>query len=163
MSRLSAQSIREFCTSPLLKVVDIKPMIEPFEERGVFDGKSFGLSACSYDIRIREACRLCPGDFMLASTLERFQIPHDICCTVHDKSSWARKGIAVQNTLFDPGWCGYATLELSNHGTDIVHIKAGSPIAQVVFDRLDKPTELPYHGKYLDQPARPVESIDEGA
>ena len=74
---------------------------------------------------------------------------------MHDKSSWARRGIAVQNTLFDPGWSGYATLELSNHGQEIVTITAGDPIAQIVFHMLDQATEQPYQGKYQDQEAGP--------
>lgn len=100
-------------------------------------------------------------------------MPIDVAGSVKDKSTWARRGLAVQNTWIDPGWEGYLTLELSNHhfafrgpprwlrrqrdewrkdmaGKTLV-IAAGMPIAQIVFERLDEPTELPYRGKYQRQ------------
>lgn len=144
---LSAQTIRDLCLR--------EKVIDPFNERTVVRGMSFGLSGASYDIRIAEDVTLAPGEFKLASSMERFQIPRHICLIVHDKSSWARRGIAVQNTLFDPGWSGYATMELSNHGRETLIIHAGDPIAQVVFHLIDFATEQPYQGKYQDQEAGP--------
>jgi dCTP deaminase len=138
-------------------------MVDPFVERGVFEGMSYGLSSAGYDIRIAQEVRLCPGQFKLASTLERFQIPDDILAILHDKSSWARRGIALQNTVFEAGWNGYATLEISDHrheGEEIV-IPAGAPIAQLVFHQLIAPTEQPYRGKYQDQEAGPQEARSE--
>lgn len=138
-----------------------KGMVEPFCERTVLDGMSYGLSAAGYDVRVRERVALAPGGFMLASTLERFDIPPDILAKVSDKSSLARRGIAVQNTIIEPGWRGYLTLEITNHGNKTVILAPGSPIAQIIFHMLSEPTESPYSGKYQDQPDRPVESLSE--
>ena len=133
-----------------------KGMIEPFEERGVASGMSYGLSCCGYDIRIYRGRILRPGDFALASTLERFAIPDDIMGHVADKSTWARRGLAVQNTILEPGWEGYLTIELSNHGGETLVIADGTPIAQIVFHQLLEPTEQPYRGKYDRQERGPV-------
>jgi dCTP deaminase len=130
-------------------------MIWPFVECDVVRGMSIGLSGASYDIRAAETVTIHPGEFVLASTMERFWIPNDILIVAHDKSSWARRGLAVQNTIFDPGWRGYATLELTNHSRSSVAIFAGDPIAQVVCHLLTEPTTQPYCGKYQDQEAGP--------
>jgi dCTP deaminase len=146
---LSAQSIRRRC------VEDYPPLIDPFVERDVVRGMSLGLSAASYDVRIAESMTINPGEFVLASTMERFDIPDDVLIVAHDKSSWARRGLAVQNTIFDPGWRGYAALELTNHGRSSLTILAGDPIAQIVCHLLTEPTEQPYSGKYQDQQRGP--------
>jgi dCTP deaminase len=150
---LSAQTIRE----------RFSDKIEPFHERTSFLGFSFGLSTCGYDIRIefdKEGAQpticLPPGDFILASSIERIKIPRDIVATVHDKSSWARRGLSVQNTVLEPNWQGFVTLELSNHGKEHLIIERGMPIAQVMFHLLDAPTEQPYSGKYQNQIRGPV-------
>jgi dCTP deaminase len=147
-------------------------LIEPFSEAKQALGMSYGLSACGYDIRVGKIDRftptkdepvqsynLRPGEFLLCSSLERFKIPHNVVAKVHDKSTWARKGLALQNTVLEPGWAGFITLELSNHGTKHLRIMVGQPIAQVLFEFLDEPTELPYVGKYQDQPNEPVHAI----
>lgn len=83
-------------------------------------------------------------------------MPIDLLGRVADKSTLARRGLAVQNTIIEPGWRGYLTLELSNHGRDAIEIVAGMPIAQIIFDVLDEPAERPYAGKYQDQRAGAV-------
>jgi dCTP deaminase len=138
-------------------------MISPFVERDVVRGMSFGLSAASYDVRIAESVAIYPGEFVLASTLERFCIPNDVLIVAHDKSTWARRGLAVQNTIFDPGWRGFATLEITNHGRSALSIVAGDPIAQVVCHLLTEATEQPYAGKYQNQEAGPQPARDDGA
>lgn len=143
MSVLSAQSIRK------------KGIFTPFHERTIFNGMSFGLSSCGYDVRIRESMIISPGKSALGSTLEHFNIPVDIIAMIKDKSTWARRGLAVQNTVAEPGWRGFLTLELSNHGNDQIEILSGDPIAQVILQFLDEPTEQPYRGKYQDQRAGP--------
>lgn len=128
-------------------------MITPFEARTHHEpsGCSFGLSSCGYDVRLDQAIVLRPGAFHLASTLEHFDIPADLVGTVHDKSTWARHGLAVQNTVIEPGWRGWLTLEITNHSKRMFHLLAGTPIAQILFHKLDTPTMMPYNGKYQDQ------------
>lgn len=145
---LSAQTIRRIC--------DSMGMITPFHEKTVADGMSYGLSAAGYDVRIDQPLDIYPNSFRLGSTAERFVMPMDVIGIVCDKSSWARQGIAVQNTVIEPGWRGYLTLEISNHNPySIVNINRYSPIAQIIFHRLDEPTELPYVGKYQNQQRGP--------
>lgn len=149
---LSAQSIRK------------RGIITPFNERSVHLGMSYGLSSCGYDVRIAEDVTLGinSNNFFLASTIEHFDMPNDLVGRVCDKSTWARRGIAIQNTIIEPGWRGYLTLEISNNSKGIIFINAGMPIAQITFDLLDEPTEQVYTGKYQDQPAWPVSAKEEG-
>lgn len=144
---LSAQTIRKL------------GIVTPFCERSTSSGMSYGLSSCGYDVRVAED--LCFGinsnNFFLASTIEHFALPDNVVGRVCDKSTWARQGIAVQNTIMEPGWRGYLTLELSNNnGKNIIYVNKGMPIAQIVFEFLDEPSDQPYQGKYQDQPQGPV-------
>lgn len=129
--------------------------IAPFHERTAHNGMTFGLGPAGYDVRIAESITLLPGEFCLASTVERFAMPDDYLAMVADKSTWARRGIAVQHTVIEPGWRGFLTLELTNHSADTIAIIAGDPIAQIVFHQLDVPTDSPYDGRYQDQEAGP--------
>jgi len=156
---LPAQRIRFLCSGAYGQ----RPMLDPYHERTVENGMTFGLGPAGYDVRIKQGFVLAPGDFVLASTVERFSIPTDILAEVKDKSTLARSGIAVQNTVIEPGWSGYLTLELSNHGKSTIEIQAGSPIAQIVFHQLLEATETPYSGKYQNQEDRPVNAIMEKA
>ena len=140
---------------PAQKIRMIKPIV-PFEERTVHEsGMSWGLSHAGYDVRIAEDLTLLPGSFALGSTVEKFQMPSDVLAMVHDKSSWARQGLSLFNTVIEPGWYGYLTLELVNHSNNVLRIKSGQPIAQIVFMRLTEPTESPYSGKYQNQESGP--------
>lgn len=122
------------------------------------NGVSWGLSEAGYDIRIKQGVILHPFKrFTLASTVEKFNMPDDLVAIVHDKSTWARKGLSVFNTVIEPGWKGYLTLELVYHGFKPLNIKAGSGIAQVLFHTIQNPVS--YNGKYQNQPDRPVEAI----
>jgi dCTP deaminase len=170
---LSAQSILK------------RKIISPSVQRTVVNGKSYGISSAGYDVRVDLSVRgvlivmnrgskpilseigtiseIGDGDFVLAATLEHFNMPDDVLGIVHDKSSWARKGLTVQNTVIEPGWRGYLTLELTYHGPgdrEIV-IQHGDPIAQIVFHQLDEPTIFPYEGKYQDQERGPQPARDE--
>lgn len=97
------------------------------------------------------------GRFILASAVEKFNMPDHLCGVVHDKSTWARQGLSVFNTVIEPGWKGYLTLELVYHGEEVLVIPAGSGIAQVLFHEVLEPRQ--YTGKYSNQPDRPVEAI----
>jgi dCTP deaminase len=130
-------------------------MIYPFHDRSVVAGKSFGLGPCTYDVRIAENVRLKPRGTALASTIERFNMPENVCAHVMDKSSWAREFVSCYNTHIDPGWCGFLTLELRNDTDEEVLIVSGCPIVQIKFEWLDQPTDRPYRGKYQNQEAGP--------
>jgi dCTP deaminase len=146
----SAQAIRHRC------VDHDPPLIEPFVERGTSPGgRSFGLSCSSYDVRVDQTVVVRAHGFLLTSTVERFSLPRDLAGTVRDKSTWARVGLTVQNTHLDPGWRGWLTVELTNHSEVEIRIVRGEPIAQVVFELLDQPTESPYASRYQDQERGP--------
>lgn len=146
-------------------------------------GTSFGMSEAGYDIRIKqeikffpcktdgsrairiktinehtEESEFCEGRFALASAIEEFQMPNYLVGIVHDKSTWARRGLSVFNTVIEPGWKGFLTLELVYHGEKELIIPAGSGIAQVVFHETLCNAE--YTGKYQGQPDRPVAAIE---
>lgn len=147
MTVLSAQTIRRLGL--------VSPLREAFRDEL---GNSGGLGPCGYDITLAFDINMNPGNFRLTSAEEMFEMPNDVMGVVHDKSSLARRGVAVQNTVIEPGWRGHLTLEITNHGAGILAMLRGSAIAQVLFHRLDEPTEMPYRGKYQDQPAGPVEA-----
>jgi dCTP deaminase len=162
MSVLSAQSIRSLCDDYHIRVGG-RPLISPFVERGISNGRSYGLSACSYDVRIDHALSLRPGHCALVSTMERFIFPDDLCGHVRDKSSLARLFVSVLNTHFDPGFEGFATIEVINHGFRTLRLEAGDPLCQFVFSSLDEPTLYPYRGKYFNQERGPQEARYEEA
>lgn len=139
----------------LVQMAPVHPMPDhKHREHGV----SWGLTEAGIDIRIKQDVTLTPDNrFTLASTVERFQMPHILVGVVHDKSTWARRGLSVFNTVIEPGWNGWLTLELVYHGSDTLHIPAGAGIAQVLFSYLENPAR--YEGKYSDQPDHPVEAI----
>lgn len=151
---LSGQTIWALCNPP--QVSRRRPMLDPFHERTRENGMTFGLGPAGYDVRIKQALHLAPGEFALASTIERFAMPNDVLATVMDKSTWARRGLSLFNTVIEPGWEGWLTLELVNQSRYWMKIEAGSPIAQVIFQRLDRRTCQPYAGKFQMQENRPV-------
>jgi len=130
-------------------------LIDPFVERGVFNGKSFGLSACTYDCRIDHDLILAPGKSSLASTLEQVRLPNNICGSILDKSTYARLFMTAFNTHIDPGFFGYVTVELSNLGDKTIYLERGEPLCQIKFELLDYHTDLPYRGKYNNQERGP--------
>lgn len=135
-------------------------MIQPFSPRTEveyddYGTLTYGLGPAGYDIRIDQELTLNAGSFQLASSVERFDMPPDVLARVTDKSTWARRGLCVQNTVIEPGWRGYLTLELTNHSEEHLWIPNGAPIAQVLFELLDEPTAQAYNGKYQNQQSGP--------
>ena len=159
-------------------------MIEPFEDRQVRAGViSYGLSSYGYDIRVAEefkiftnlyttvvdpkafdpqsfvdfrgpGCIIPPNSFALARTVEYFRIPRTVLTLCVGKSTYARCGIIVNVTPFEPEWEGFATLEISNTTPLPAKIYAGEGIAQVIFFESDEPCEVSYadkQGKYQAQ------------
>lgn len=140
----------------LLDAAPIEDMLHYKEQE---HGVSYGLSEAGYDIRIKQEVRYERGQrgLVLASAIEKFQMPSDLVGIVHDKSTWARQGLSVLNTVIEPGWRGFLTLELVYHGHKDLIIPAGAGIAQVLFHQTEVLTT--YEGKYQDQADGPVESI----
>ena len=112
-----------------------------------FDEKSF--------TRIEgEHCIIPPNSFALARSVEYFRIPRDIMTVCLGKSTYARCGIIVNVTPFEPEWEGYVTLELSNTTPLPAKIYANEGIAQVLFFQSDEPCQVSYQdrgGKYQRQ------------
>jgi dCTP deaminase len=161
-------------------------MIEPFEAGQVRNGViSYGVSSYGYDIRVAdefkiftnvfsavvdpkhfdpksmvdykgEVCVIPPNSFALARTIEYFRIPRDVLTVCLGKSTYARCGIIVNVTPFEPEWEGYVTLEISNTTPLPARIYANEGIAQVLFFQADDECETSYadkKGKYQKQEA----------
>jgi len=142
----------------LLRIKPIKNMV-PVKYK--YEGLSGGLTECGYDICIAQDVTLFLGRrFLLASAVEEFDMPDFLMGRVLNKSTWARQGLdASMTTNIEPGWKGFLTLELRYSGVLPLRIKAGTPIAQVIFERVATPVS--YSGGYQNQLNRPVKSKDD--
>jgi dCTP deaminase len=144
---------------------------------------SFGLSSYGYDLRVSDefkvftnvfntvvdpkhfdersfvdlrtdVCIVPPNSFALARSVEYFRIPRDVLTICVGKSTYARCGIIVNVTPFEPQWEGHVTLEISNTTPLPAKIYANEGLAQVVFFRAESPCEVSYadrSGKYMGQ------------
>lgn len=159
-------------------------MIVPFSDEQVKDGViSFGLSSYGYDIRVADEfkvfrptkaemidpknfdpesfkdvkgkeCIIPPNSFVLARTVEYFKIPRNILTICLGKSTYARCGIIVNVTPFEPEWEGHATLEISNTTPLPAKIYANEGVAQIIFLQADETCQISYKdkkGKYQAQ------------
>jgi dCTP deaminase len=159
-------------------------LITPFSEKQHRDGTiSYGLSSFGYDIRVADeykiftnvnativdpkdfddrllvdfkgpVCVIPPNSFALARTIEYFKIPRNVLTVCLGKSTYARCGVIVNVTPFEPEWEGYATLEISNTTPIPAKIYSNEGIAQVIFLESDEPCETSYadkKGKYQAQ------------
>jgi dCTP deaminase len=90
-----------------------------------------------------------PGDFALASTVESLALPDDLLGRLEGRSSIARLGITVHSTaaVFEPGWVGTATMELSNLGRMAVALYPGMRICSFSFETVSSPVDTPYRAK----------------
>ena len=112
-----------------------------------FDARSF------VDIKA-EVCIIPPNSFALASTVEYFRIPRDVLTVCLGKSTYARCGIIVNVTPFEPEWEGHVTIEISNTTPLPAKIYANEGIAQVLFFQTDDDCSVSYKdkkGKYQAQ------------
>ncbi len=101
-----------------------------------------------------EICIIPPNSFALARTVEYFRIPRSVLTVCLGKSTYARCGVIVNVTPFEPEWEGYATLEFSNTTPLPAKIYANEGVAQVIFFEADEPCETSYKdrdGKYQGQ------------
>jgi dCTP deaminase len=159
-------------------------MIEPFEDRQVRAGViSYGLSSYGYDIRVADefkvftninstvvdpkhfdarsfvdvqadVCIIPPNSFALAKTIEYFRIPRDVLTVCVGKSTYARCGLIVNVTPFEPEWEGFVTLEISNTTPLPAKVYSNEGIAQVLFFQSDETCDVSYadkKGKYQGQ------------
>ncbi len=166
------------------KMVLEQRMIEPFAENQVRDGViSYGLSSYGYDIRVADefkiftnvysavvdpkhfdtssmvdykgdVCIIPPNSFALGRTIEYFRIPRQVLTICLGKSTYARCGIIVNVTPFEPEWEGFVTLEISNTTPLPARIYANEGIAQVLFFEADELCQTSYadkKGKYQAQ------------
>lgn len=93
-----------------------------------------------------------PHTFLLATTQEYVEVPNNLTAFVEGRSSIGRIGLFIQNAGWvDPGFKGRITLELYNAGSLPIKLQAGKRICQLVFCKMDKVAENPYHGKYQGQ------------
>ena len=161
-----------------------KGMIKPFEDRQVRKGGiSFGLSSYGYDIRIAdefkiftninttivdpkafdprsfvdyqgEVALIPPNSFALGRSVEYFKIPRNVLTICVGKSTYARCGIIVNVTPFEPEWEGFVTLEISNTTPLPARIYANEGLCQILFFQSDEVCEVSYadrKGKYQNQ------------
>lgn len=170
------------------KLMELAP-IKNMHDKAISHGRSYGLSHAGYDIRLKQKIVFNPsyyndwsdskyprvalsgehgdiistseGRFCLASAIEEFDMPNNLAGIVHDKSTNARLGISVFNTVIEPNWKGFLTLEIVFHGNEPITLEAGTPIAQVIFHSLTETSE--YNGKYQNQKDMPVVAISEGS
>lgn len=166
-----------------IRLLELAPIVDMIPTKERAHGVSHGLAEVGYDIRIEQDIVFTPpqeswvggnlifnpghisvdgrvatnGRFTIASAMEEFIMPQILMGIVHDKSTWARRGLSVFNTVIEPGWKGFLTLELVFHGNEKLHIPAGSGIAQVVFHELTEPAA--YAGKYQNQGNQPIPAL----
>jgi len=159
-------------------------MINPFNEKQVREGViSFGLSSYGYDLRVADEFKIftnvnsaiidpkrfdersfvsinsdCvlipPNSFALARSVEYFKIPRDVLTICVGKSTYARCGIIVNVTPFEPQWEGFVTLEISNTTPLPAKVYANEGLCQILFFQSDEPCETSYadrNGKYQAQ------------
>jgi dCTP deaminase len=159
-------------------------MIEPFVDRQVRDGViSYGVSSYGYDMRVADefriftnvnsttvdpkqfdarsfvefkgpVCIIPPNSFALARSVEYFRIPRNVLTICVGKSTYARCGIIVNVTPFEPEWEGYVTLEISNTTPLPARIYGNEGLCQVIFFESDESCEVSYKdkkGKYQSQ------------
>ncbi len=159
-------------------------MINPFNDRQVRDGViSYGLSSYGYDLRVADEFKIFtnvnsaivdpknfdqrsfidvkgasvlipPNSFALARSVEYFKIPRDVLTICVGKSTYARCGIIVNVTPFEPEWEGFVTLEISNSTPLPAKIYSNEGLCQILFFQGDEPPDVSYKdkaGKYQRQ------------
>lgn len=172
------------CDKWIRKMAVEQKMIEPYEDRQIHDGViSYGVSSYGYDMRVADefriftnvnstivdpkrfddksfvefkgdVCIVPPNSFALARSVEYFRIPRNVLTICVGKSTYARCGIIVNVTPFEPEWEGFVTLEISNTTPLPARIYANEGLCQVLFFESDEVCEVSYKdkkGKYQAQ------------
>jgi len=166
------------------KMAQQHDMINPFSEKQMSKGViSYGLSSYGYDLRVSDefkiftnvnssvidpkhfdeksfvsvtldCCVIPPNSFALARSVEYFKIPRDVLTVCVGKSTYARCGIIVNVTPFEPEWEGFVTLEISNTTPLPAKVYANEGLCQILFFQSDEQCETSYadrKGKYQGQ------------
>lgn len=158
-------------------------MIEPFTQEQIRTGISFGVSAYGYDLRLADEFKilnvggvseidpkadtsrhfidvksesiLIPANsYLLGRSVEYFRIPRDVITICFGKSTYARSGVIVNVTPFEPEWEGFATISLANTAPRPVRVYANEGIAQILFLEAAEMCQTSYKdkkGKYQGQ------------
>lgn len=109
-------------------------------------------SQINYKTITTDTYLIMPGEFVLATTMEYFELPDNLTAFVEGRSSLGRMGLFIQNAGWvDPGFKGEITLELYNANRCAIELKAGRRVGQLVFAEMDAPAINPYNGKYQKQ------------
>lgn len=180
MSLKSDRWIRQMAEEKGMIVPFIDCLIRAEKDKRVV---SYGLSSYGYDLRVSnkfkvftnlrnsiidpkdfnpdafidvvaDECIIPPNSFALACSVEYFRIPRDVLTLCIGKSTYARCGIIVNVTPFEPEWEGFVTLEISNTTPLPAKIYANEGLAQVLFYQADEVCEVSYAdrgGKYMRQ------------
>lgn len=168
----------------IIELAETCGMIEPFQKELLRKGCiSYGPSSYGYDFRVDrefkiytgssadeidpknldgnlfqnytgDSCLIPAHSFILAKSVEYFRIPRDILTICTGKSTYARCGILINVTPFEPEWEGFVTMSISNLGPSPVRIYAGEGIAQLIFLSADEICNVSYRdrkGKYQAQ------------
>ena len=159
-------------------------MIEPFSRNQVSEGTiSYGLSSYGYDLRLADEfkifspprgevinpksippefykdhrgdfCDIPPNGYILGRTLEYLRIPRDVLTLCLGKSTYARAGVLINCTPFEPEWEGFVTVSIANTTPAPVRVFANEGLCQVLFFQSDEPCAVSYKdrkGKYQAQ------------
>ena len=171
-------------------------LIEPFEPAQVREGViSYGVSSYGYDFRLAaefkvpkagaeaivdpkkieklafddytgDHCLIPPQSFVIARSVEYFRVPRDILAIVIGKSTYARCGIVVNITPFEPEWEGHAAFGISNTTNLPAKVYANEGIAQVIFLKAEKVCDISYKdkkGKYQGQRGITISKVEEAS
>jgi dCTP deaminase len=156
----------------LMKMIEEKSLIvEPLEKEqiqpasidirlgntfSIVEDTSTGIINLENEIKYKtittDSYILLPNQFVLATTMEYFDLPNDLTAFVEGRSSLGRMGLFIQNAGWvDPGFKGEITLELYNANRCAIELKAGRRVGQLVFAKMDDTALNPYNGKYQGQ------------
>ena len=123
------------------------------DHAGPVDPKAFDEDAFQ-DVTVPDFCVVPPRTFALGASVEYFRIPRDLVTVCFGKSTYARCGLVLNVTPFEPEWEGHATLAIVNTGPAPVRVYANEGIAQLLFLRASAVCQVSYkdrRGRYDKQ------------
>lgn len=161
---LSDRTIRDMMVEKTLKITPLsEEQIQPASVDirlgntfSIVDDSPSGIITLDSEIKYKtitaDKYLILPGQFVLATTMEYFELPDDLTAFVEGRSSLGRMGLFIQNAGWvDPGFKGEITLELFNANRCAIELTAGRRVGQLVFAKMDRTAQDPYNGKYQGQ------------